>query len=79
MTVELDEVREAARKVFRQPQAVQAFLELRSPKLGGMTPRQLVEAGRGEEVLAFVAQLEREAPAPPPSIFGIPLNRIFKR
>lgn len=79
MTVELDEVREAARKVFRQRQAVDAFVELRTPKLGGKTPRELVEAGRGDEVLAFVDELARVAPAPPPSIFGFPLSRIFRK
>lgn len=79
MTVDLEEIREAAAKVFRQRQAVNAFLELKCPKLGNKSPVELVLAGRGEEVLAFVEQLARDAPAPPPSIFGIPLSRVFRR
>jgi hypothetical protein len=79
VTVELEDVREAARKVFRQWQAVDAFVELRTPKLGGRTPRELVEEGRGSEVLEFIEQLAREAPAPPPSIFGFPLSRVFRK
>lgn len=70
---ELDEIRAAARKVFTSEQAAEAFLRLDSPVLGGV-PLELVEAGRGHEVLAFLARLAREAPPPPLRIFGIPLG-----
>lgn len=72
MTAGMDEIRAAAHRVFRSDQAVDAFLELSSPTLGG-TPRALIEAGRGDEVLQFVERLAREAP-PAPSIFGVPLS-----
>jgi len=70
---ELDEIRAAARKVFTSAQAAEAFLRLDSPVLGGV-PLELVEAGRGHEVRAFLDRLAREAPPPGPRIFGIPLN-----
>jgi hypothetical protein len=66
----LEEIRAAALKVFTGRQAADAFLKLRSPVLGGM-PLEMVKAGRGDEVLAFLDKLAREAPAPPKSIFGI--------
>lgn len=70
---DLDVIRAAARKVFTSPQAADAFLNLESPVLGGV-PLELVEAGRGDEVLAFLERLAREAPPPPVRIFGIPLG-----
>ncbi len=71
--VEMDEIRAAAARVFRGDQAARAFLELRSPALGGV-PAELVQAGRGDEVLRFLERLAEDAPPPPPSIFGIPLR-----
>jgi hypothetical protein len=71
--VELEEIRAAAARVFRGDQAARAFLELRSPALGGV-PAELVKAGRGDEVLRFLERLAAEAPPPPASIFGIPLR-----
>lgn len=71
--VELEAIRAAALKVFTSRQAADAFLRLDSPKLGGV-PLELVEAGRGDEVLAFLEQLAQEAPPPPLRIFGIPLG-----
>ncbi len=65
----IEEIRAAAEKVFRTSQAVDAFLSLRSPVLGD-TPLALAESGRTAEVLAFLEKLEREAPPPPPTIFG---------
>ncbi len=72
--VGMDEIRAAAARVFRGKQAAEAFLTLRSPVLGGV-PVELVEAGRGDEVLRFLERLAENAPPPPPSIFGIPLRR----
>ena len=74
MPVGIDEIRAAAAKVFRGEQAARAFLELKSPVLGGV-PVKLVEAGRGDEVLRFLERLAENAPPPPPSILGIPLTR----
>jgi hypothetical protein len=64
----------AALRVFRTPQAAEAFLEIPLHDLGG-SPIELLERGRGDEVLAYLAALEQDAPAPPPSMFGIPLGR----
>lgn len=63
-------VREAAIRVFRTPQGADAFLTLRCPALGD-TPRALVEAGRANEVLAFLDKLEHEAPPPPRTLDGL--------
>ncbi len=71
--VDLDEIRTAARKVFTSAQAADAFLRLDSPTLGGV-PMELVEAGRGGEVLAFLERLAQEAP-PQLKIFGFPIGR----
>ncbi len=73
MAVGMDEIRAAAERLFRGPQGARAFLEMRSPVLGG-SPAELVEAGRGEEVLRFLEKLLREAPPPGPRIFGIPIR-----
>ena len=74
MTAGMDQIRAAAARVFRGPQAAEAFLGLRSPALGG-TPKELVEAGRGDEVLRFLEKLAHDAPPPPTSILGIPIGR----
>ena len=63
----MDEVRAAAQRVFRTRQAVDAFLTLPCPALGGK-PEELVEAGRETEVLAFLDRLEHEAPPEPSSL-----------
>ncbi len=78
MSASEQEVRAAAAKVFRSPQAADAFLRLANPTLGGV-PLTLVQQGRGDEVLAFLERLAIEAPPPPPSIFGIPLSVFRKR
>jgi hypothetical protein len=65
----IEQIRAAALKVFTSRQAADAFLELESPALGGV-PLELVRAGRGDEVLAFLDRLAREAP-PSFRIFGI--------
>ena len=78
MPAGLAEVRAAAARIFRGPQATEAFLRLHSPALGGV-PVDLVEAGRGDEVLRFLERLAIEAPPPPPSIMGIPLGGLFKK
>lgn len=70
---ELEAIRAAALKVFTSPQAADAFLRLESPALGGV-PLELARSGRGDEVLAFLERLAREAPPPPPRIFGISLG-----
>ncbi len=77
----MDEVRAAAVRVFRTRQAVDAFLTLPCPALGGK-PEKLVEAGRENEVLAFLDRLEREAPPEPSSlakVFGGWLGRWGRR
>ena len=63
----------AALRIFRTPQAADAFLELPLHDLGA-TPYELIQSGRGDEVLAYLTELERDAPAPPPSMFGFPLS-----
>jgi hypothetical protein len=63
MSVTVDEVREAATRLFRTRQAADGFLALRCPALGD-TPLELVRQGRGAEVLAFIENLEKVAPAP---------------
>jgi uncharacterized protein (DUF2384 family) len=60
----VDDVKAAARRIFRTEQAAGAFLSARSPLLGGSTPLELLEAGRGDEVVALLARLQAEAPAP---------------
>lgn len=72
--VELDEIRAAAARIFRGPQAAEAFLKMPSPVLGGV-PMELVAAGRADEVLRFLERLAEQAPPPPPTIFGIPIGR----
>ena len=67
----LDEVRAVARRIFRSQQAADAFLRLPSPRLGGAAPVDLVRDGRADEVLKFLENLEREAPAPPPGLQGL--------
>lgn len=66
-----DQVRAAALRLFRTEKAAEAFLEIKAPALGG-APLELVRAGRGGEVLAFLDKLEREAPAAPSS-----MERLF--
>jgi hypothetical protein len=78
MDPDLDELRAAAQKVFPTAQAADAFLRLHAPALGGI-PIELAKAGREREVLAFLERLAAEAPAPPPSIFGLPLGGWFRR
>lgn len=70
MSGPLDEVRAAARRIFRSQQAADAFLRLPSSRLGGAAPVDLVRDGRAAEVLKFLEYLEREAPAPPSGIQG---------
>jgi hypothetical protein len=65
-----DEIREAAMRVFRTPQAAKAFLTVPCPALGG-TPAELIRSGRENEVLAFLDKLEREAPPEPSSMAKI--------
>jgi len=65
------EILEAAMRVFRTRQAAHAFMTVPCPALGG-APKQLVESGREDEVLAFLAKLEHDAPAPPAT-----LDKIF--
>ncbi len=68
-------------RVFRTRQAARAFLEVPSPKLGD-TPAALIEAGRENEVLAFLDELEREAPPEPSSlakVFSGWLGRFGRR
>jgi len=60
----VEQVREAAAKIFRTDQAAKAFLSVPNPKLGGV-PMKLVEEGRGDEVVAFLEKLAEVAPAPP--------------
>jgi hypothetical protein len=67
-----DELRAAAARIFRSDQAAEAFLSLHCPALGGV-PAKLAEAGRGAEVLRFLETLARDAPPPPPALFGVPL------
>ncbi len=77
----MEEVRVAAQRVFRTRQAVDAFLTLPCPALGG-TPEELVEAGRDGEVLAFLDRLEHEAPPEPSTmakLFSGWLGRWGKR
>ncbi len=64
MSATIDDVRAAASKIFRTPQAANAFLSVPNPKLGG-TPLKLTEEGRGDEVVAFLEKLAEVAPAPP--------------
>ncbi len=71
MNIKETQILEAAMRVFRTQQAARAFLEVPSPKLGG-TPKALIEAGRENEVLAFLDELEKQAPAEPSS-----LARVF--
>jgi len=56
------EVRAAALRGVRTAPAADAFWRLPCPGLDG-TAEELVRAGRGDEVLAFLARLEQEAPA----------------
>lgn len=77
MSADLEQIRAAALRIFRGPQAAEAFLKLHSPVLGGV-PLELVEAGRGDEVLRFLDRLALQAPPPARSIFGISLDR-FRR
>lgn len=64
MSQEEDEVRAAARRIFRTDQAAKGFLASPIHDLGG-TPMELTRSGRADEVLAYLARLEREAPAQP--------------
>lgn len=76
---EMEQVREAARRVFPNRKAADGFLRLRTPKLGGQSPLELVEAGRGDEVLEFLAELERVAPATNKGPFDGWLGRFGRR
>jgi hypothetical protein len=73
-----EEVRRAARELFRTEQSAEAWLGLRNERLGA-TPLELLEAGHGEEVLAelnFVK--DKLGPQPPDS--GVPrwLSELFR-
>jgi len=66
-----DQIRASALRLFRTRQAADAFLTIPCRPLGA-SPLELLKAGRGAEVLSFLANLEEEAPAPPAT-----LDRIF--
>jgi hypothetical protein len=70
LSVSEDQIRTAALRVFRTRQAVDAFLALPCPALGG-TPEALAKSGRGNEVLAFLDKLEHEAPPLPSGLGGL--------
>jgi hypothetical protein len=67
----VEDVEAAAGKVFRTRQAVHAFLTVPCPALGGDRPMQLVEQGRGDEVVAFLEKLAVTAPPPPSGLQGV--------
>ena len=71
MGTTVDEVRLAARRIFRTDQAANAFLGAKSRLLGGSTPLELLRAGRGDEVVALLAKLQAEAPAPEGGMNGL--------
>ena len=71
MSATVEDVEDAAGKVFRTRQAVHAFLTVPCPALGGVQPLKLVEQGRGDEVMAFLEKLAAAAPAPPSGLAGM--------
>lgn len=66
----VEDVEDAASKVFRTRQAVRAFLTVPCPALGGV-PMKLVTQGRGDEVVAFLEKLAVTAPPPPSGLQGL--------
>lgn len=69
----------AAMRVFPNRRAALGFLRIRSPRLGGLSPDELVKAGRGAEVLAFLTELHNEAPASQKGPFDGWLGRFGRR
>jgi hypothetical protein len=61
MAADKNAVLAAALKVFRTDQAAEAFLGVNNARLGGV-PLRMVEEGRGDEVVAFLEALRKEAP-----------------
>ena len=61
MAADAKAVLEAALAVFRTEQGARAFLEMKNAQLGGV-PVRLVEEGRGDEVVAYLAALREQAP-----------------
>ncbi len=76
---DMEQVLAATLRIFPNRRAANGFLKLRTPKLGGLSPEELVEAGRGDEVLEFLAELEREAPASSKGLFEGWLGRFGRR
>ncbi|MGC4001440.1 MAG: hypothetical protein QM767_29865 [Anaeromyxobacter sp.] len=72
MEPELDQIKAAALKVFRTPQAVEGWLKLHSPRLGG-TPQALIEAGQAARVLALLQEMPQHDGQV--RVFGIPIFR----
>jgi hypothetical protein len=67
----VEDVEDAAEKVFRTRQAVHAFLTVPCPALGGVKPQALVEQGKADEVIAFLEKLATAAPPPPSGLAGM--------
>jgi hypothetical protein len=58
-----DRVRDAALALFRTEQAADAWLTLRCERLGAV-PLELVDEGRGEEVIQLLQQIASEVGPP---------------